>query len=238
METNGNLICATCVNFNSKRTLNAFFSLDYTVLKDVGLLIALLVMTLSFSSHISESGRGQPRRRETLFIKNFAQVISGWNSQNGRRRKTVFIKNGAWVISGWNPQNVGLEIHVKRKESWPKEQFANPPKTLLIRLKTFWEFFSLNTVSGVPWTMVTELLFAWNSSRKWLAWRSFHYPAIVAVGVANQLGLILMPASVRCTFLKNILNFIVSIFWTGVECSWVFSIEWPDLLCPHLLMMV
>jgi len=39
----------------------------------------------------------------------------------------------------------------------------------------------------------------------------FRNPAVVAVGVANPLDLVLMPASVCGTFLKNLLNFVVSI---------------------------
>jgi len=55
-------------------------------------------------------------------------------------------------------------------------------------------------------------------------------PAVVVVGIANPLDLVLMPASVRCTFLENLLNFIVPIVQTGVECSRGCSIEWLDPL--------
>jgi len=55
-------------------------------------------------------------------------------------------------------------------------------------------------------------------------------PAVVAVGVANPLGLVLTPASVLRTFLENLLNFLVSIVQTGVECSRGCSIEWLELL--------
>jgi len=52
----------------------------------------------------------------------------------------------------------------------------------------------------------------------------------VAVGVANPLDLVLMPPSVCCTFLENLLNFVVSLVWTGVECSWGCRVEWLDPL--------
>jgi len=58
----------------------------------------------------------------------------------------------------------------------------------------------------------------------------FHDLAVVAVGVANPLDLVLMPAGVHCTFLKNLLDFVVSIVQTGVECSQGCSVEWLDLL--------
>jgi len=58
----------------------------------------------------------------------------------------------------------------------------------------------------------------------------FHDPTVVAVGVANPLDLVLMPPSVCCMFLKNLLNFVVSLVQTGVECSWGCSIEWLDPL--------
>jgi len=55
-------------------------------------------------------------------------------------------------------------------------------------------------------------------------------PAVVAVGVANPLDLVLMPASVGCMLLENLLNFVVSIVRTGVECSQGCSFEWLDPL--------
>jgi len=58
----------------------------------------------------------------------------------------------------------------------------------------------------------------------------FCNPAVVAVGVANPLDLLLMPASVCCMFLKNLLNFVVSIVQTVVEYSQGCSVEWLDLL--------
>jgi len=76
-----------------------------------------------------------------------------------------------------------------------------------------------------PWSLSSNLL----GTAQEDGWREgpLLQPNCCGGWVANPLDLVLTPPSVCCKFL---LNFVVSLVWTGVECSWGCSVEWLDPL--------